>query len=105
MGRFAAIVLSLAGFGAWMLFLPPAVPDATAPPVADEETAAAVTALRPPKRQRPLHDETLGRKIMRSRRVGAPSPPPSFLSGAAGFMTGAELIIDGGIIRKMIYLE
>ncbi|HXZ68130.1 MAG TPA: SDR family oxidoreductase [Alphaproteobacteria bacterium] len=42
-------------------------------------------------------------------RVGAPSDIAAavafLLSEAAGFMTGAELIIDGGMTRKMIYVE
>ncbi len=42
-------------------------------------------------------------------RVGTPSDIAAavafLLSGAAGFMTGAELIIDGGMTRKMIYAE
>ena len=42
-------------------------------------------------------------------RVGTPSDISAavafLLSDAAGFMTGAELIIDGGMTRKMIYLE
>jgi NAD(P)-dependent dehydrogenase (short-subunit alcohol dehydrogenase family) len=42
-------------------------------------------------------------------RVGEPNDIAAavafVLSEAAGFMTGAELIIDGGMTRKMIYLE
>jgi len=42
-------------------------------------------------------------------RVGAPSDIAAavafLLSEAAGFITGAELIIDGGMTRKMIYVE
>ncbi len=42
-------------------------------------------------------------------RAGTPSDiavaVAFLLSGAAGFMTGAELIIDGGMTRKMIYAE
>jgi NAD(P)-dependent dehydrogenase (short-subunit alcohol dehydrogenase family) len=42
-------------------------------------------------------------------RVGEPNDIAAavafVLSDAAGFMTGAELIIDGGMTRKMIYLE
>ena len=42
-------------------------------------------------------------------RVGTPSDIAAavafLLSEAAGFMTGAELIIDGGMTRKMIYAE
>jgi NAD(P)-dependent dehydrogenase (short-subunit alcohol dehydrogenase family) len=42
-------------------------------------------------------------------RVGTPSDIAAavafLLSEAAGFMTAAELIIDGGMTRKMIYVE
>ena len=42
-------------------------------------------------------------------RVGKPNDIAAavafVLSDAAGFMTGADLIIDGGMTRKMIYLE
>ncbi len=42
-------------------------------------------------------------------RVGTPSDIAAavafLLSEAAGFMTGAEVIIDGGMTRKMIYAE
>ena len=42
-------------------------------------------------------------------RVGTPSDIAAavsfLLSGSAGFITGAELIIDGGMTRKMIYVE
>ena len=42
-------------------------------------------------------------------RVGEPSDIAAavsfLLSGSAGFITGAELIIDGGMTRKMIYVE
>ena len=41
--------------------------------------------------------------------VGTPSGIAAavafLLTDAAGFMTGAELIIDGGMTRKMIYVE
>lgn len=51
----ALVTLSLAGFGAWMLSLPQAAPAASgAPAIAPQEADAVVSALKPPKRQRPL---------------------------------------------------
>jgi NAD(P)-dependent dehydrogenase (short-subunit alcohol dehydrogenase family) len=42
-------------------------------------------------------------------RVGRPADVASMaawlLDPAQGFMTGAELIIDGGMTRRMIYVE
>jgi putative intracellular protease/amidase len=46
--------LGLAAFGGWMLSLPAARPSAAQPPIADEEVAATLAALKPPKRLRPL---------------------------------------------------
>src|SRR5688572_17824678 len=40
--------------GAWILSLPPAATHRTAPPIAKGEADATLTALKPPKRQRPL---------------------------------------------------
>src|SRR6478672_4314550 len=54
MGGLALVVLAAGGFGAWILSLPPASPTATAPPIARDEASATLTALAPPKRQRPL---------------------------------------------------
>ncbi|UIJ72563.1 DJ-1/PfpI family protein [Aurantimonas sp. HBX-1] len=48
------VVLCLFGFGGWMLSLPPSPAPAVAPAVAPEEHAAALSALRPRKRSRPL---------------------------------------------------
>ena len=39
---------------AWLQSLPPAATITVAPPIADEERDAALAALKPPKRQRPL---------------------------------------------------
>ncbi|MFT4099564.1 MAG: DJ-1/PfpI family protein [Burkholderiaceae bacterium] len=49
----AVLLLSLAGFGVWLLSLPTPL-SADPPPVAVAEREALVAALRPPKRQRPL---------------------------------------------------
>ncbi len=46
--------LALAGFGAWIVSLPPAPAAAAAPAIPREEGAAALAALRPPKRGRPV---------------------------------------------------
>jgi putative intracellular protease/amidase len=46
--------LPMAMGGGWILSLPPAPAAKAAPPVAQGETDATLTALRPPKRQRPL---------------------------------------------------
>ena len=47
-------VLSMAGFGGWMLALPAATETAVAPPVPSEEADAMLASLRPTKRERPL---------------------------------------------------
>lgn len=48
------VAFFLAIAGAWILSLPPAPAGAAAPPIAQEELDAALAALRPPKRRRPL---------------------------------------------------
>ncbi len=48
------VALVAAGGGAWILALPPAPTIAAAPAIAQEEVDATLTALKPPKRQRPL---------------------------------------------------
>jgi len=53
-GILGLAVISAAGFGAWIATLPPASVAATPPPVPQEEIAATLAALKPPKRQRPL---------------------------------------------------
>ena len=52
-GGVALIVLSLAGFGGWVLSLPAAT-TAEAPPVPREEADAMLASLKPAKRERPL---------------------------------------------------
>jgi putative intracellular protease/amidase len=52
-GLGAAAVFVTIG-GGWLLTLPAAPAFATAPPIAKEEAAATITALKPPKRRRPL---------------------------------------------------
>ena len=49
-----AVALGAAGGGAWILSLPPAPAVTAAPPIAEGEVDATLTALKPPKRQRPL---------------------------------------------------
>jgi putative intracellular protease/amidase len=46
--------LAAAGFAGWLLSLPPAPAATEAPPVPQEEIDAALAALKPPKRARPL---------------------------------------------------
>jgi putative intracellular protease/amidase len=46
--------LGLAAFGGWVLSLPAARPSAALPPIAEEEVAATLAALKPRKRLRPL---------------------------------------------------
>ncbi len=53
-GALGAVALFLAGGVAWLLSLPPATASDGAPPIADEEKAATLASLKPPKRQRPL---------------------------------------------------
>ncbi len=48
------VVLSLAGFGGWMLSLSAETAAAEAPAVPQEEADAMLAALKPPKRERPL---------------------------------------------------
>src|SRR5512134_3094771 len=49
-----AIALVAAGGVAWILSLPPGTTLTSAPPIAKEEADGTLTALKPPKRQRPL---------------------------------------------------
>jgi transcriptional regulator GlxA family with amidase domain len=49
-----AVALVVAIGGAWILSLPPAPTLTAAPPIAKQEADATLTALKPPKRQRPL---------------------------------------------------
>ncbi|HMJ55359.1 MAG TPA: DJ-1/PfpI family protein [Polyangiaceae bacterium] len=51
---FGAVALLVAIGGAWVLSIPPAPTIKGAPPIAKEEADATLTALKPPKRQRPL---------------------------------------------------
>ena len=51
---FGVVALFVATGGAWILSLPPAPTITTAPPISKEEADATLTALKPPKRQRPL---------------------------------------------------
>ena len=52
-GGAALVLLSLVGFGGWVLSLPSEAA-ANAPDVPPEEAAATLAALKPPKRERPL---------------------------------------------------
>jgi putative intracellular protease/amidase len=49
-----AVALLAAGSGAWIASLPPRPVPKGAPPIPEEESAAALAALKPPKRARPL---------------------------------------------------
>jgi putative intracellular protease/amidase len=53
-GAPGAIALFLIGGGIWIWSLPPTSVMKAAPPIAQEEAAGVVAALKPPKRQRPL---------------------------------------------------
>ena len=53
-GGLALVALALAGFGAWIMRLPATPASGLAQPVAQDEMDAMLTALRPPKRARPL---------------------------------------------------
>jgi putative intracellular protease/amidase len=52
-GLGALALFAMAG-GAWILSLPPSAPVAPAPPIAPDEAAATIAALKPPKRRRPV---------------------------------------------------
>ena len=54
LGVVGAALLGLAGFGGWLVTLPPAPADVATPPVPKAEAEAMLQALRPPKRARPL---------------------------------------------------
>jgi hypothetical protein len=53
-GGLAIVALAVVGFGAWILWLPPATAAVVQSPIHAEEAGAALSALKPPKRQRPL---------------------------------------------------
>src|SRR5262245_36388195 len=48
------IVVGVAGFGGWLLTLPPAAAVSAAPAIASEEAETTLAALKPRKRPRPL---------------------------------------------------
>src|SRR5258705_12958824 len=48
------VALLIAIGGGWIFSLPPAPSVAAPPPIAQDERDAAIAALKPPKRQRPL---------------------------------------------------
>lgn len=50
----ALVILSVVGFGGWMLSLPAATTAGIAPPIPQEEADAMLASLRPVKRERPL---------------------------------------------------
>lgn len=52
-GGVALVILSLAGFGGWLLTLPPGTATAEAPPVPQQEADAMLASLKP-RRERPL---------------------------------------------------
>lgn len=54
LGGLTFLLLSLAGFGAWLFSLPPAPAVAEPAPVALDEMDSLVASLKPPKRERPL---------------------------------------------------
>src|SRR5688572_26105770 len=53
-GGLAVIGLLAAGFAIWLATLPPTPIAKTQPPISEQEKAAALAALKPPKRARPL---------------------------------------------------
>jgi putative intracellular protease/amidase len=53
-GIAAIAVIAVLGFGGWLWSLPPTPAVAAPAPIAAEETAATLAALKPPKRARPL---------------------------------------------------
>ena len=53
-GIASVVVVLVAGSAAWILSLPPNPPATAAPLVPQQESEAALAALKPPKRQRPL---------------------------------------------------
>jgi putative intracellular protease/amidase len=48
------VIAGAAGFGGWLVTRPTASNLAAAPPIAEDETAATLAALKPPKRPRPV---------------------------------------------------
>jgi putative intracellular protease/amidase len=50
----AVVAVSLAGFAVWVFTLPPTPAYAAAPAIGEEETSKTLSALKPPRRERPL---------------------------------------------------
>lgn len=53
-GGLAIVAIAVVGFGSWIFSLPPATAAPVQSPVHAEEAGTALSALKPPKRQRPL---------------------------------------------------